>query len=186
MENSLFLWNCLDRKVENMAIVLTNGTYYIRTSQTGKIQKTDNIMEAQTFYSCNAAMRKVFKAPGKCKNYYPFDTEDGYKSKRVRKKYSSEERKTIYDISNGCCELCGRKLLFQDMTLDHVVPLSMGGKDEMENLQSSCLLCNQIKSNILPEKFIERISLIYLYQMEKKYKCKLGWEIVHRMLNKMD
>lgn len=168
-----------------MAIVLTNGTYYIRTSQTGKIQKTDNIMEAQTFYSCNTAMQKVFKAPGKCKGYYPFDTENGYKSRKKRKIYSSEERKIIYDKSNGCCELCGKRLLFQDMTLDHIVPLSMGGNDEMENLQSSCLLCNQFKSNVLPDQFMERISLIYLYQMEKKYKGKLEWKIVHKILNRM-
>ena len=59
-----------------MAIVLTNGLYYITVSTTGKIGKTLNIEEAQTFYSCNVAMKKVFKAPGKCKGYYPFDTED--------------------------------------------------------------------------------------------------------------
>ena len=168
-----------------MAIVLTNGSYYIRTSQTGKIQKTDNIMEAQTFYSCNAAMKKVFKAPGKCKGYYPFDTEDGYKSKRKRKNYSNEERKIIYDKSNGCCELCGKRLLFQDMTLDHIIPLSMGGKDEMENLQLSCILCNQFKSNVIPEKFMERISLIYLYQMEKQHKGNLRWKIIQRELRKL-
>ena len=171
-----------------MAIVLTNGIYYIRTSQAGKIKKTDNIMEAQTFYSCNVAMRKVFRSPGKCKGYYPFDTEDTTckcKGKTKRKNYTKEERKIIYDKSNGCCELCGKRLLLQDMTLDHIVPLSMGGKDEMENLQSSCALCNQIKGNAFLEELIERISLIYLYQMEKKHKGNLRWKIVHMMLNKM-
>lgn len=168
-----------------MAIVLTNGRYYIRTSQTGKIQKTDNIIEAQTFYSCNAAMMKVFKAPRKCKGYYPFDTEDGYKSKKKRKIYSSEDRKIIYNKSNGCCELCGKRLLFQDMTLDHIVPLSMGGKDEMENLQSSCSLCNQFKSNVLPDKFMEKISQIFMYQMQLQNGDSLRWKIIHRELQKM-
>lgn len=171
-----------------MAIVLTNGTYYIRTSSSGKIQKTDNIMEAQTFYSCNVAMRKVFRSPGKCKGYYPYDTEDTTckcRNKQKRKKYSKEERKIIYDKADGRCELCGQRLLFQDMTLDHIIPLSMGGADEMENLQSSCYACNQLKDNFILEKFMERISLIYLYQMERKHKGKLKWRIVHKMLNEM-
>ena len=59
-----------------MGIVLTNGTCCITVSETGKIGKTNNIEEAQTFNSCNVAMKKVFKAPGKCKGYYPYDTED--------------------------------------------------------------------------------------------------------------
>ncbi len=48
-----------------MAIVLTNGKCFIAVSSTGKISKTEDIEEAQTFYSCNVAMKKVFKAPGK-------------------------------------------------------------------------------------------------------------------------
>ena len=59
-----------------MAIVLTNGEYYITVSSTGKIGKTTNIEEARTFYSCNVARKKVFKAPRKCNGYYPYDTED--------------------------------------------------------------------------------------------------------------
>lgn len=118
-------------------------------------------------------MRKIFKAPGKCKGYYPYDTEDTNcecSGKRKRKKYSKEERKIIYNKSNGCCELCGKRLLFEEITLDHIVPLSMGGADDMENLQASCYACNQFKSNILPDDFMERIIKIFLYQMEKKYK----------------
>lgn len=169
----------------NMAIVLTNGTYFIAVSSTGKIGKTADISEAQNFHSCNVAMRKVFKAPGKCKGYYPFDTEDttcGCGNKKKRKSYSQEERKIIYDKANGCCELCGKKLKFENMTIDHVMPLSMGGVDELDNLQASCLACNQFKSNILPDEFHKRITEIFMYQMEKKHKDKFMWKIVHRTL----
>lgn len=160
-----------------MAIALTNGTHYIKVSPSGGITKTDNILEAKTFYSCNVAMRKVFKAPGKCKGYYPFDTEDMScvsKTKRKRKNYSKEERKIIYDKAKGRCELCGQKLLFQDMTLDHIIPLSMGGADEMDNLQSACYVCNQFKSNILPEDFIDKVVKIFLYQMRKRLRRVIG------------
>lgn len=171
-----------------MGIVLTNGTFYIKTSSTSKIEKTDDIAEASTFNSCNMAMKIVLKAPKKCKGYYPFDVGDvtcGYGNKRKRKRYSKKVRKIIYEKANGRCELCGRRLLFQDMTLDHIVPLSMGGKNDMGNLQTLCFACNQFKSNILPDEFNQRITEIFLYQIEKKNKGRFRWKFMHRMLCKM-
>lgn len=171
-----------------MAIVLTNGTCFITVSSTGKIGKTTDIREAQTFYSCNVAMKKVFKAPGKCKGYYPFDTEDitcGCGNKRNRRSYSQEERKIIYRKANGCCELCGQKLQYENMTLDHIVPLSMGGADDLDNLQASCLACNQFKSNILPDDFMNRIIKIFMYQTEKKCSNSMKRKIMHKLVESL-
>ena len=42
-----------------------------------------------------------------------------------------------------------------------------------------------LKGNILPDDFMERITEIFMYQMEKKSKGKLRWKIVHRILNKI-
>ena len=71
------------------------------------------------------------------------------------------------------------------MTLDHIKPLSMGGEDELNNLACTCYPCNLFKGNILPDDFMERITEIFLYQLEKKYKSKLKWKIIHKILNKM-
>lgn len=175
------------RKVDIMAIVLTNGLYYIATNKNGGIIKTPIVEDAQMFYSVNVAMQKKLKSPGKCKGYYPYDTEDniGFKAKIKRKSYSDEKRKIIYNKSGGRCELCGQQLLFEDMTLDHIVPLSMGGEDSMKNLQAACFDCNKLKGNILPSEFMERITDIFLYQMERQHKDRVKWKIVHKMLNKM-
>lgn len=196
-----------------MAIVITNGTTYIKYSETGKTKKTTNINSAYKFLSVAEAIKGMKKAEGKTKNYYVFDTlnqcilwkhmtpeeiEEARKQKQslsmirrdkngkiVRKYYSEDTRKLIYLNADGRCELCGRKILLDDMTIDHIKPLSMGGEDDVENLASTCFPCNFFKGNILPEDFLERISLIYLYQMEKRYQGKLGWKIIHMMLNKM-
>lgn len=167
-----------------MAIVLTNGKFYISTSKSGGIIKTPIVEEAQLFYSVNVAMRKKFKSPGKCKGYYPYDIEDttGCGAKKKRKTYSREERKIIYNKSNGRCELCGQRLSLENMTLDHIIPLSMGGKDDMENLQATCLACNQFKSNILPDDFMEKIIKIFLYQTEKKCSSDMKLKIIHRLV----
>lgn len=171
-----------------MAIVLTNGIYYIATNRKGRIIKTPTLEDAQTFYSVNVAMRKIFKSSGKCKGYYPYDTEDttcGCGVKKKRRIYSKDERKIIYDKSNGHCELCGHRLLLENMTLDHIIPLSMGGEDSMENLQASCFVCNQFKSNILPDDFMNRIIKIFLYQTEKKCSKKMKLKIIRKLVETM-
>lgn len=171
-----------------MAIVLTNGMFYIATTKSGGILKTPLLEEAQTFYSVNSAMMKIFKAPGKCKGYYPYDTEDKAckcGTKRKRRKYSEEERKIIYDRSGGRCALCGQKLLLDDMTIDHIVPLSMGGEDSLDNIQASCFACNQFKDNILPDVFLNRIIKIFLYQTEKNCSRNMKLKIIDKILQTM-
>lgn len=52
------------------------------------------------------------------------------------------------------CALCG--LPFQskkDITIDHIEPMSKGGKDELENYQLAHYGCNQTKANLTPEEF---------------------------------
>lgn len=127
--------------MEIMAILLTNGKYYIAHNRTGAVIKVSDIKQVQDFYSAERAINQRNRTPGKCAGYYYIDTEK-YKAKIKRKNYSDEERKIIYNKSGGRCELCGQRLLFEEMTLDHIVPLSMGGEDSMENLQTACYACN--------------------------------------------
>lgn len=55
----------------------------------------------------------------------------------------------------------------------------------MENLQICCLEDNQFKGSIMPDDFMERITRIFLYQMDQKEGKRLLWKIVHKILNKM-
>lgn len=56
-------------------------------------------------------------------------------------------RKNIYRRDNSICQYCGRKLRTEDLNLDHVVPLSKGGKNTWENVVCSCIPCNMRKGN---------------------------------------
>lgn len=169
-----------------MSIVLTNGEYYIVSLKNGKIGKTKDIDKAQKYSSCNRAMKKVFKAPSACKGYYPYDTEDiewnKPRIKQNRKKFSSDERKIIYKNADGKCQLCGRNIDYENMTLDHITPISQGGADDLENIQCTCEACNLFKSNILPAKFFDRITEIFMYQMEKKYGFRNEWKMARNLL----
>ncbi len=39
--------------------------------------------------------------------------------------------------------------------------------------------------NILPADFMERITDIFLYQMERRHKDRVKWKIAHKMLEGM-
>ncbi len=65
-----------------------------------------------------------------------------------------EKKNTLKRSRNKCC-CCGKKLTLQTMTMEHIVPVSRGGKNEPENLIALCKECNQLKGNMLyrPEGF---------------------------------
>lgn len=202
-----------------MAIVITNGKYYVafdvffNQSQNSGIKKTKDISEAYNFTLISDAIRVLKRSCKKTKGYYVFDTLRNHviwkrmsqeeliqaqeeklskfdvkrdsNGKIKRKKYSQDTRKLIYNRAGCRCELCGRNLLFEDVTIDHVIPLSKGGIDNVENLACVCYEDNQFKNNILPEDFLERITKIFLYQMEKKNGNSVKWKIVYRMLKRM-
>lgn len=170
-----------------MAYILTNGKCYIKMTDTGAVTKTDNIDEARVYLTVEKAKERLQKAPGKTKGYYIFDidTNSKYYVSRERIKFPKEIRKMIYNSADGRCVLCGRKIEYDDMSLDHITPLAMGGADSVENLQCTCKACNLFKGSILPDDFMKRITEIFLYQMEKKNYNRLKWKVIHKMLEKL-
>ncbi|MEN6290684.1 MAG: HNH endonuclease [Methanobacterium sp.] len=64
----------------------------------------------------------------------------------------------ILHRDNFTCQYCGRRAPEVVLEVDHIVPLSKGGKDDDENLTTSCRECNRGKFNheIIPVyEFIE-------------------------------
>lgn len=57
-----------------------------------------------------------------------------------------EKRKEIFERDKHTCFYCGEKVTPENSTLDHLVPQSKDGKHAKENLKTSCLICNSIKS----------------------------------------
>ena len=56
-------------------------------------------------------------------------------------------RRNIYLRDNNTCQYCGKKLSTDKLNLDHVVPLSRGGRNTWTNVVCSCIPCNMRKGN---------------------------------------
>ena len=72
-----------------------------------------------------------------------------------------EKRKILYFISGGKCPSCNkqiqnkhRNLLDSYMTVDHIVPKSLGGTDNIDNLRPLCRDCNNKRGNAAIEDLL--------------------------------
>jgi len=59
-------------------------------------------------------------------------------------------RSSIYGRDNYSCQYCGAKKLIAELTYDHVVPRSQGGKTIWTNIVAACEDCNRKKANRTP------------------------------------
>jgi len=61
-------------------------------------------------------------------------------------------RKNVFTRDANQCQYCGGRFSTRDLNLDHVVPLSRGGRTTWQNVVCCCLPCNARKGNRLPEE----------------------------------
>ncbi len=59
-------------------------------------------------------------------------------------------RRNIMRRDGQVCQYCGRSEA--NMTIDHIIPRSQGGRDTWENMVCACSLCNSRKGNRPPER----------------------------------
>ncbi len=61
-------------------------------------------------------------------------------------------RRNIFARDKNCCQYCGKKCPTSELSLDHVIPRSMGGKSIWGNMVCACTECNVRKGNRTPRK----------------------------------
>ena len=61
-------------------------------------------------------------------------------------------RKNILLRDRNTCQFCGRLFPSSELTLDHVLPRSRGGRSSWENLVACCYQCNNTKGDRTPEE----------------------------------
>lgn len=64
----------------------------------------------------------------------------------IRKSMTMEIKKIIFERDNHQCVSCGAK---ERLEIDHKIPVTKGGTNELDNLQVLCRSCNSSKGNKL-------------------------------------
>lgn len=73
-----------------------------------------------------------------------------------RDRLSKKMKEAVYLKFDLTCQYCQEQHKVEDLVVDHFVPLNRGGDNSDENLVCSCKRCNQYKSDILPDKFLNK------------------------------
>ncbi len=92
-------------------------------------------------------------------------------------------RRNIYRRDGFKCQYCGAKPGTEELTLDHVLPRSRGGKTTWENCVLACTVCNVRKGNRIPEeagmglRFVpQKPSWSPWYSFARKFKKPRSWD----------
>ncbi len=97
-------------------------------------------------------------------DFFGFDGMDDAEIRRERAK-ARELRKSRWwqrKTASGICHYCQEKVAFKALTMDHLVPLTRGGRSSKDNLVPSCKACNNKKKNMLPLEWEE-----YLFTLKE-------------------
>lgn len=71
---------------------------------------------------------------------------------RLPKQTVKFNRRNIFARDHNQCQYCGKKLPLTELTLDHVVPRSQGGRATWDNIVCACLPCNIRKGGRTPRE----------------------------------
>ena len=69
---------------------------------------------------------------------------------RHREDYVPFTRANIYARDRYRCQYCGHEFEMSDLTFDHVIPASRGGRRTWDNIVTACFDCNTAKGNRTP------------------------------------
>ncbi len=62
----------------------------------------------------------------------------------------SLNRRNLFARDENRCQYCGRKFPTSELSVDHVIPLSLGGQTEWTNVVCACTECNKQKGGHTP------------------------------------
>jgi len=120
-----------------------------RASYHNNIEKEHE--RAKMFYKDNPDYFKEWR-----KNYYQEHKEETQAQRMKRRALEKEvtigyvpskPKSELYKRDKGICGICNNYVEYDNVHIDHIVPLSKGGEHSMSNLQLSHSWCNLKKGN---------------------------------------
>lgn len=99
-----------------------------------------------------------------------------------RKCLPRASRMLIWQKYGKHCAYCGKTLKYEDMQVDHLIPVYRGGKDTFDNYMPACRACNYYKKTFTLEEFREQLGLIRgRLKREFIYNLALAYGIVQEI-----
>lgn len=88
-------------------------------------------------------------------------------------------KKWVFLRDNYTCQYCGKELHAKECTLDHVVPISKGGKTVWHNVVTACQPCNQEKADKVEPRPMS-VPVKPDYWLLANNRKKKSWSVPHQ------
>ena len=91
-------------------------------------------------------------------------------ARKLRYEVSGAVQQKIWAADNFQCVYCGAHMGKVLMTIDHLYPLELGGKNDVTNYVSSCKPCNKSKGSQAPDAWLAtRPNAVHTFETLKAY-----------------
>jgi len=87
-------------------------------------------------------------------------TEQDIKKEKEKARHLRHSAWWMKKIAKGVCYYCNREVGRSNLTMDHLIPLSRGGKSKKGNIVPACKECNNKKKYLLPIEWQDYLALL--------------------------
>lgn len=157
--------------------VLSTIKFFVKSNGSSR---TANLCEAMSFKSVDNAVKWMYEHDAAkilddvpCVINSNFIKVYSINGAARRTKIKKDLREQIYEASDKKCAICGKPLELSEITIDHIVPLSRGGSNEIDNYRILCYSCNQFKGDRLDEEMYDGMIDILAAKLTKSYDVDL-------------
>lgn len=98
----------------------------------------------------NSIFKRADSRYATCETCFHINNRKRQLTRRTRKKNKFVEYvdpRVLYERDGGICGICKTQVHMNNFHVDHIIPLSRGGKHSYENTQIAHQHCNQVKHN---------------------------------------
>ena len=85
-------------------------------------------------------------------------SEDDIRRERDKARELRRSRWWKNRLAQGTCHWCGKQFTPDELTMDHIVPVTRGGKSSRNNVVPACKECNSRKKYLLPMEWEEYLT----------------------------
>jgi 5-methylcytosine-specific restriction protein A len=87
-------------------------------------------------------------------------SEEAIKREKEKARQMRKSSWWMRKVQQGECHYCHRRVGKANLTMDHVLPLSRGGKSKKGNIVPACKECNNKKKYLLPVEWAEYLETL--------------------------
>lgn len=154
---------------EAMAVVLVAGQRWrennreasrAATSRWYRNNKERSAKNHREWWNANPEKQKEYRQKFRRNNpkkIARWEKNNTYRRRALKRQaegsFTYEEFFALCNESGWICAYCGCQLDPETATADHMIPLSRGGSNNIENIAASCLSCNCSKKDKTPEEY---------------------------------